>query len=76
MGKVARNEDSEEMLQLVFDTSAYDLGTGVWSSETKNKYVSNIFKVSKDNVASQTEKYKNVINKQLEKFTSALADLS
>ncbi|MBO5671044.1 MAG: hypothetical protein J6S41_05800, partial [Clostridia bacterium] len=42
MGKVARNEDSEEMLQLVFDTSAYDLGTGIWSAETKNKYVSTV----------------------------------
>ena len=76
MGKVARNEDSEEMLQLVFDTSAYDLGTGVWSSDTKNKYVSSIFSSSKDTVASQTERFRNVINKQLDKFMTALEDLS
>lgn len=76
MGKVARNEDSEEMLQLVFDTSAYDLGTGVWSSDTKNKYVSSIFSSSKDTVASQTERFRTVINKQLDKFMTALEDLS
>lgn len=76
MGKVARNEDSEEMLQLVFDTSAYDLGTGIWSADTKNKYVSTIFSVSKTDIASKTEKMKSGIEKQLEKFTAALEDLS
>ena len=76
MGKVARNEDSEEMLQLVFNTSAYDLGTGIWSAETKNKYVSNIFSKSADTIASQTEKIAPAIEKQLEKFMLALEDLS
>lgn len=76
MGKVARNEDSEEMLQLVFDTSAYDLGTGIWSADTKNKYVQTIFSVSKNDIASRTEKIKSGIESQLEKFTSALDELS
>ncbi|MBQ7301827.1 MAG: hypothetical protein IJW77_18515 [Clostridia bacterium] len=76
MGKVARNEDSEEMLQLVFDTSAYDLGTGIWSADTKNKYVSTIFEVSKTDIASRTEKITSGIEKQLEKFMTALDDLS
>lgn len=76
MGKVARNEDSEEMLQLVFDTSAYDLGTGIWSADTKNKYVSSIFEVSKTDIASRTEKITSGIEKQLEKFMTALDDLS
>ena len=76
MGKVARNEDSEEMLQLVFDTSAYDLGTGIWSAETKNKYVSTVFQTSKTDIASKTEKFKPIIESQLEKFTTALQDLS
>lgn len=76
MGKVARNEDSEEMLQLVFDSSAYDLGTGIWSADTKNKYVSTIFQVSKTDIASRTEKIKSGIEKQLDKFMTALEDLS
>lgn len=76
MGKVARNEDSEEMLQLVFDTSAYDLGTGIWSAETKNKYVSTVFQTSKTDIASKTEKMKSKIDSQLEKFMTALEDLS
>ena len=76
MGKVARNEDSEEMLQLVFNTSAYDLGTGVWSAQTKNKYVSTIFSKSQDNIASVTEKLISGIEKQLEKFADALEDLT
>ncbi len=76
MGKVARNDDSEEMLQLVFDTSAYDLGTGIWSAETKNKYVSTVFQTSKTDIASKTEKMKSNIDAQLEKFMTALEDLS
>ena len=74
--KVARNEDSAEMLQLVFDSSAYDLGTGVWSADTKNKYVSNIFAKSSPDIASLTQKYTQAVEKQLAKFETALADLS
>ncbi len=76
MGKVARNEDSEEMLQLVFDTSAYDLGTGIWSADTKNKYVSTVLQTSKTDIASKTEKMKSNIDAQLVKFMTALEDLS
>ena len=61
IGKVARSEDSEEMLQLVFDTSAYDLGTGMWSSVTKNQYVNTIFSVSKSDIASKTEEIKSAL---------------
>ena len=76
MGKVARNEDSEEMLQLVFDSSAYDLGTGIWSADTKNKYVSTVLSTSKTDIASRTEKIRSGIEAQLEKFMTALEDLS
>ena len=76
MGKVARSEDSEEMLQLVFDTSAYDLGTGMWSSVTKNQYVNTIFSVSKSDIASKTEEIKSGIEAQLEKFNTSLKDMT
>ncbi|MBQ8577290.1 MAG: hypothetical protein IJ449_04900 [Clostridia bacterium] len=74
--KVARDIDSAEMLELVFDCSAYDLGTGVWSAETKNKYVSSIFSKSSPEIVSQTEKITAGVEAQLEKFEAALADLS
>ena len=74
--KVARDVDSAEMLELVFDCSAYDLGTGVWSAETKNKYVSSIFSKSSPEIVSQTEKITAGVEAQLEKFEAALADLS
>ena len=70
------NEDSEEMLQLVFDSSAYDLGTGIWSADTKNKYVSTVLSTSKTDIASRTEKIRSGIEAQLEKFMTALEDLS
>lgn len=74
--KVARDADSSEMLGLCFDCSAYDLGTGVWSGETKNKYVSNIFAKSSSEIVSQTEKYVKNVETQLSKFEEALSGLT
>ncbi len=76
MEKVARNEDSAEMLELAFACSAYDLGTGVWSGQTKNNYVSNVFSKMSPNIASLTEKYTSATEKELEKFEEALENLT
>lgn len=73
--KVARDEDSAEMLTLIFDSSAYDLGTGVWSGETKNKFTSNIFLPKKNEAASLIAKTEKTVEKALEKFTDAVKEL-
>ena len=75
MTKVARNEDSSEMLRIVFDSSFYDLGTGIWSSDTKNQFTANIFAPKSDNVASLCAKIGKVIGKQLEKFTKSVMEM-
>ncbi len=73
MTKVARNEDSSEMLQIVFDTSFYDLGTGVWSADTKNTFTQNIFLPRSDTVVSHCEKIGKAVSKKLEKFIADIA---
>ena len=75
MTKVARNEDSSEMLRIVFDSSFYDLGTGIWSSDTKNQFTANIFAPKKDEVASLCAKIQKVIGKQLERFTDSVLEM-
>lgn len=74
--KVARNEESAEMLQLVFDHSAYDLGTGVWSAETKNMFTQNIFLPRKNEVASLVAKTEKPLDRKLERFTEAVQELA
>ncbi|MBO5257724.1 MAG: hypothetical protein J6C42_09530 [Clostridia bacterium] len=73
MTKVARNEDSSEMLEIVFDTSFYDLGTGVWSADTKNTFTQNIFLPRSDTVVSHCERIGKAVSKKLERF---IADIS
>ncbi len=75
MTKVARNEDSSEMLGIVFDSSFYDLGTGIWSSDTKNQFTANIFLPKSDTVASLCAKIQKVINKQLDRFTKSVLEM-
>lgn len=74
MTKVARNEDSSEMLEIVFDTSFYDLGTGVWSGDTKNTFTQNIFLPKSDSVVSHCEKIGKAVSKKLEQFIADIAD--
>lgn len=73
--KVARDADSAEMLTLIFDSSAYDLGTGVWSGETKNQFTTNIFLPKKNEAASLIAKTEQTVEKALEKFTDAVKEL-
>lgn len=75
MTKVARNEDSSEMLGIVFDSSFYDLGTGIWSSDTKNQFTANIFLPKSDTVASLCAKIQKVIGKQLDRFTKSVLEM-
>ncbi|MGN1409823.1 MAG: hypothetical protein ACI4XJ_06565 [Eubacteriales bacterium] len=75
MTKVARDEDSSEMLQLVFDTSYYDLGTGIWSS-IKCAYASSVFLPKADKIASTTKTNEKLMNKQLENFDKKLSELT
>ncbi len=68
MTKVARSEDSSEMMEIVFATSFYDLGTGVWSADTKNTFTQNIFLPRSDTVVSHCEKIGKGLSKKLERF--------
>ena len=76
MTKVARNEESSDMLRIVFDSSFYDLGTGIWSGDTKNQFTANIFAPKSDDTASLCARIQKVIDKQLEKFTSAVMEMT
>lgn len=73
MTKVARNEDSSEMLRLVFDSSFYDLGTGIWST-IKCAYAENVFLPKSDKIASTTKTNEKLVSKLLENFDKKLTE--
>ncbi len=75
MAKTARDQDSVEMLELVFATSFYDLGTGVWSADTKNQFTQNVFLPKSDTAASLCARIDKLVTKNLERFTTSLAEL-
>lgn len=52
--KVSRDEQSATMIELIFNTSVNDLGTGVWSAIMKNNYTSKIFLPRSTDVSSVT----------------------
>lgn len=75
MEKVARNAESAEMLELIFDSAAYDLGTGIWSASTKNMFTQNVFLPKEDQISSTIAKTQKLVGKQLEVFTKAVGEL-
>lgn len=74
MSKTARSKESAEMMQLVFDTSFYDLGTGAWSAETKNQFTQNVFLPKSDTITSLCQQIDTSVNNALESFMKKLTE--
>ncbi len=72
--KVSRDEESAEMIGLIFDTSVNDLGTGVWSSIMKNNYTSKIFLPRSTDVGSVTASIEPQAAKAIEDFLAAVSE--
>ena len=70
--KVSRDEESASMIELIFDSSFYDLGTGVWSSIIKNNYTSKIFLPRSINVASVTASIESQATAAIDEFMEAV----
>ncbi|MGI6202402.1 MAG: hypothetical protein ACOYID_03265 [Eubacteriales bacterium] len=70
--KVSRDEESASMIELIFDSSFYDLGTGVWSSIIKNNYTSKIFLPRSTNVASVTASIESQATAAIDEFMEAV----
>jgi hypothetical protein len=70
--KVSRDDESAAMIELIFDNSFYDLGTGAWSAIMKNNYTSKIFLPRSTNVASVTAKIEKQAKAAIDKFMAAV----
>ena len=71
--KYARDEDSSDMLDIIFNSAAYDLGLSIWPNETHYKYME-LYMNKQNGFASVTESIKKSIDKSLEKFITSIEE--
>lgn len=71
--KYSRDEDSAEMLDIIFNSSTYDLGLSIWPDLTHFKYMTD-FMNWKNQFVSTTEKIEKTIGKQVDKLLEAIAE--
>ena len=65
--KYSRDENSADMLDIIFASAVYDMGLSVFPSDTYYRYME-IFMKGKDTFASTTKSMEKVVNMQLEKL--------
>lgn len=72
--KVARDKDSAEMLDLIFETRTYDLGW-YYAIGTYNESVMNLFRNYQSDFTSMYKKMEKVANKYISKLNEAFAEV-
>ena len=73
--KFTRDEESVDMLNIIFTSATYDLGVGAWSSTFKNQFTQNIFLPRSTDVASLSDKIMPTAEKALNDFNEAVKNL-
>ena len=69
--KYTRDEDSAEMLDIIFKSGTYDLGLSVWPQVTYYKYMENYLNMT-DNFASMTESLKPQVDEKINDLLTTL----
>ena len=70
--KYTRDDDSADMLDIIFKSGVYDLGLSVWPQTTYYKYMENYLNMT-DNFASMTETLKPEVEKNIDELLDTLA---
>lgn len=73
--KHARDEESSEMLDLIFDSRIYDLGDTYWCMILRDGIFLNMYSKNDRNLASQLEKVEPKINGEIDKVVNAIEKL-
>ena len=70
--KVARDDDSSRMLDLVFNGATYDFGINVWQDNIGNKIVKDIFIAQSDAVVSTLTALTNSVDNEVKKLRESI----
>ncbi|NLE13889.1 MAG: hypothetical protein GX628_09495 [Clostridiales bacterium] len=71
--KYSRDNESEAMLDIIFEGAFYDLGLSIWPSATYYVYMENIYHKNQDAAVSTTAAITDSVNATLEKFMQSLS---
>ncbi|MCI8387615.1 MAG: hypothetical protein HFE63_04025 [Clostridiales bacterium] len=69
--KYTRDEDSADMLDIIFPSSVFDLGLSVWPDDTYYKYMECYLNMN-DNFASMTATLENQVQNTIDKMLAAI----
>lgn len=69
--KYSRDADSADMLDIIFNSAAYDLGLSIWPNETHYKYME-LYMKKQNTFASTTESIQKSIEKTLATFIESI----
>jgi len=64
-GKYANDEESAEMVDIIFNSQTYDLGVTIW--DVRGQFMARVFEKNNTNVVSATKVIKTVIGSQIQK---------
>jgi len=67
--KYTRDDDSSRMLQIVLDSSFYDLGVSLWPGVTQNVYMEKVYLHMENVIASTTESMAAAVQAEIDKLT-------
>lgn len=70
--KVARDEDSSRMLDLIFDGVVYDFGINVWQDNLGNNIIKQIFIPQSDAIVSTLDTLSNSVDTDIKKLRESI----
>ncbi len=70
--KAARDDDSSDMIDILFSSISFDFGINAWQSQLSSPLISNIYSSKTGNVASSLTKLEKNVNKEIEKLIKSI----
>ena len=66
-GKYSRDNQSSQMLDLLYDTRVYDLGDSFWCDIIRDNFIKTMMTTNDRNLSSNLKKFEKVIDKTIDK---------
>ena len=66
-GKYSRDNQSSQMLDLLYDTRVYDLGDSFWCDIIRDNFIKTMMTTNDRNLSSNVKKFEKIIDKTIDK---------
>jgi len=75
-GKITRDEESSEMLDIIFDNRVFDWGDTIWCTEIRDGIFDGMFKDNDRDLASKTAELENLVANKIKTTVETFEKLS